>query len=959
MSSADYEERGGTAASRAPSAVHSDADHFHFPAPPPSSSLDDTDSSTWSSLGGALTGNTSSANLSPTNFSTAAFHFNVSDSDKFTASNLDLSTSQAFPRDESLLRDIAFPEWKTDARSSDFESPEELQKKDPLGTQIWKLYSRTKSRLPNQERMENLTWRMMAMNLRRREQMQATYANNTHSGSDHRPAGTDTFFSAKQSQPSTTARTSAPSGIAQQLRNSVDHGVDQLGQFDQHELEHLSDPMNLDDFIIPSSVASPTGITSPAPSEAQDQSKLFQSAGIPIAARNKPQVHIPQGLPPASMPQTSIPINRSSEFDYVPKRVRKTSIDERRGNRKRPAEFSPQVPPLIAPNGANNSEMDHAVPDYALDQQNSSQYGSQANFQGQMAMHLDSVHLSDDPILTPAGPFQQNLAFSPAASPMVTNGPFSNMYPQSSMASSLNSTDFYSPPQSGYASAVSTPQPGQENDPTQYYFDHASHPRAMPFYPSQRPNHLMAPMASQFSYGPNNEQIYTAMNGVGSAPAMSGFSMQQHVDPSNVLVPEYGNRVSPGVSMAGNDNMFHFGADSDQEDDEGNFGERNLMMQSDYGHLGDPTLDLNSGLQWDPNATDFGSMPRYGGGKQVRIGGAEMVNSPPDWGSSMLSRTHGSAASISEIRNRDQDPRRQKIPRTTSTPVLSNHQMQSSTNSPDESGFSSQQPSRPSSPGPKNTDQNGVPTTCTNCFTQTTPLWRRNPEGHPLCNACGLFLKLHGVVRPLSLKTDVIKKRNRGSGNTMPMSSAATRASKKASRKNSVQQTPATTPTSGIAASEQNSASPASVQGSVHSGSAMTPPSIYPPGTTGGKPGVVPIAAAPPKPPVPPGPNMARPVQVTPKRQRRQSRASTATLPIMTGNSASPNETEMQDVGQSTPKMSQAPVTRAKAASISSTVGATTMASVMQGSLLNSGVQNVPGGPHGNSQEWEWLTMSL
>jgi hypothetical protein len=54
------------------------------------------------------------------------------------------------------------------------------------------------------------------------------------------------------------------------------------------------------------------------------------------------------------------------------------------------------------------------------------------------------------------------------------------------------------------------------------------------------------------------------------------------------------------------------------------------------------------------------------------------------------------------------------------------------------------------------------PTTCTNCHTQKTPLWRRNPEGQPLCNACGLFLKLHGVVRPLSLKTDVIKKRNRG-----------------------------------------------------------------------------------------------------------------------------------------------------------------------------------------------------
>lgn len=54
---------------------------------------------------------------------------------------------------------------------------------------------------------------------------------------------------------------------------------------------------------------------------------------------------------------------------------------------------------------------------------------------------------------------------------------------------------------------------------------------------------------------------------------------------------------------------------------------------------------------------------------------------------------------------------------------------------------------------------------CTNCHTKTTPLWRRNPQGEPLCNACGLFLKLHGVVRPLSLKTDVIKKRQRGANN--------------------------------------------------------------------------------------------------------------------------------------------------------------------------------------------------
>ncbi|GAB0090533.1 Transcription factor GATA [Sergentomyia squamirostris] len=50
---------------------------------------------------------------------------------------------------------------------------------------------------------------------------------------------------------------------------------------------------------------------------------------------------------------------------------------------------------------------------------------------------------------------------------------------------------------------------------------------------------------------------------------------------------------------------------------------------------------------------------------------------------------------------------------------------------------------------------------CANCQTTTTTLWRRNHNGDPVCNACGLYYKLHNVQRPLSMKKEGVQTRKR------------------------------------------------------------------------------------------------------------------------------------------------------------------------------------------------------
>ncbi|KAF9313247.1 hypothetical protein BG003_005461 [Podila horticola] len=50
---------------------------------------------------------------------------------------------------------------------------------------------------------------------------------------------------------------------------------------------------------------------------------------------------------------------------------------------------------------------------------------------------------------------------------------------------------------------------------------------------------------------------------------------------------------------------------------------------------------------------------------------------------------------------------------------------------------------------------------CANCGQTQTPLWRKDSQGRPICNACGLYSRLHQRDRPITMRKAKIARRKR------------------------------------------------------------------------------------------------------------------------------------------------------------------------------------------------------
>lgn len=97
----------------------------------------------------------------------------VSNASDASRSSRAFDLESSFAKHDSLFGAALFPTLR-DGETGSSADLDQMRSDDPLAAQVWKFFTKTKQQLPNQQRMENLTWRMMALSMRKKQQEQSS-----------------------------------------------------------------------------------------------------------------------------------------------------------------------------------------------------------------------------------------------------------------------------------------------------------------------------------------------------------------------------------------------------------------------------------------------------------------------------------------------------------------------------------------------------------------------------------------------------------------------------------------------------------------------------------------------------------------------------------------------------------------------------------------------------------------
>ncbi|PPQ98627.1 hypothetical protein CVT24_003960 [Panaeolus cyanescens] len=689
--------------------------------------------------------------------------------------------------------------------------PEQLAKEDPLATQVWKMYARTKVSLPHAQRMENLTWRMMALALKKKKDEEDAAAaaaaaavatspttpnvtiQHAPTLSDPLPDGNDHHHQQLLPQPQQDER-----GRRIDKGKARVHVVGFEGIHQDHE-DMGAIPMDWRAMSRSRSRISmdwrPTSRSRSRPPESTTSADTFDHPGLydynyhrhPVSAltMSGPSL-LSQGR---RSPASAIP-SQHSTFDqhhqlavlYESSPDNLNYFDNAPEEQRYPVQpnfdsFIPSSLPVAGLHGytrvpvpirSSQDQSQRRFPRFVR----KSSFDHTAQREDIIPTQRGRQQLNPKSVLVDTLSGTKRPADAIHSDVLLRADPSSFAHHQlSPLHDHIAAANANAANNSG--SAGTSPFPSSSFNfsfpPYDTVFDHQNHPSQVPLQASYSPTHYQHPrlpghIKSTLASSPSTASPSTSSSYPSTSAQSEGLSAAAAAA-SAVMAESYAQLNA----VAGADDLDY----------------RQLMGlvypnldQSPVlgGYTVDPTHILGAASGAHSQLDSVSAATNYSGTFHPSPSSDDWANSgvpsssnasPEPYNASNASTPpsteNGSGSSAARVNGNitrkyislqqgAQDVQRKK---SVSANSPTSNDNTSSTTTPEGTGPSD---------SVKAEDGEQTPTLCTNCQTTNTPLWRRDPEGQPLCNACGLFYKLHGVVRPLSLKTDVIKKRNRASG---------------------------------------------------------------------------------------------------------------------------------------------------------------------------------------------------